>query len=185
MKIYTRTGDGGATGLLGAGRVPKDHPRVEALGAIDELNAAIGSALGELSSEIAAARLAMVQHDLFALGSHMASAPQASETGQHGLPGLPRSRPAEMEAWIDEEEALLEPLRAFVLPGGSPGARALHLCRTVCRRAERRVVALGAAAEASFAILYLNRLSDFLFVLARSENRIGGVEDVRWKSEPA
>ena len=184
MKIYTRTGDGGDTGLLGGERVRKADPRVEALGAIDELNAAIGRALGELGSERAAVRLALVQHDLFALGSHMATTSRLSASGQARLPALPSSRPAEMEGWIDEEEGGLPPLRAFILPGGSPGARELHLSRTVCRRAERRVVAVGGRA-AGFAILYLNRLSDLLFVWARCENRLAGVDDVLWRSEPA
>ncbi len=186
MKIYTRTGDAGETGLLGGGRVGKADPSVEALGAIDELNAAIGRALGELEREQSAVRLALIQHDLFVLGSHMACTSRLSGSGRARLPALPSSRPAEMEGWIDEAEAGLPPLRAFILPGGSPAARELHLSRTVCRRAERRVVALGdGGAEVSFAVRYLNRLSDFLFVLARSENQAAGIEDIPWRGEPA
>lgn len=185
MKIYTRAGDTGDTSLLGAGRVRKDDPRVEALGTIDELNASIGDARARLGSERASSRLGTVQHDLFTLGSHLASAPVVADARRSDLPSLPSSRPQEMEAWIDEEEERLEPLRAFILPGGSPGARGLHFCRTVCRRAERRVAAVGTGGDdVAFAILYLNRLSDLLFVLARSENQLAGVEDVRWASEP-
>ena len=183
MKIYTRTGDGGETGLLGGERVRKADPRVEALGALDELNATLGRALGELGNERSAARLALIQHDLFAIGSQLARTARLSAAAQARLPALPSSRPPEMEGWIDEEEAGLPPLRAFILPGGCRGARELHLSRTVCRRAERRVATVGGKV-AGFAVLYLNRLSDLLFVWARCENQLAGVDDIPWRSEP-
>lgn len=182
LRLYTRTGDAGETGLLGGGRVGKSDRRVEALGAIDELNASIGRALAGLASERAAERLALIQNDLFVLGSHVAQSDRLSGGGRARLPALPASRPRDMEAWIDESQAELPPLRAFIVPGGSRGAGELHLTRAVCRRAERRVVALGdAGAGAAFAVRYLNRLSDLLFVLARHENQAAGAGDVLWR----
>ena len=185
LKIYTRTGDSGETALLGGGRVPKDHPRVDACGAMDELNAFIGHAVGVVEAERAREHLSLVQHDLFSLGSHLASPPLGAGEKGPDLPRLPDSRPDEMEVWIDEVEAQLTPLRAFILPGGSVGARALHLCRTVCRRAERSAVRVaGEDPGASFAVRYLNRLSDLLFVLARVENHGAGTRDIPWQQEP-
>jgi cob(I)alamin adenosyltransferase len=183
LKIYTRTGDGGETTLFGGGRVSKDHPRVIACGAVDELNAVIGRTLAVLSSEASRSRLTSVQRDLFALGSHLAFSGERGGGGPE-LPPLPESRPGEMEAWIDEAEGELAPLRAFILPGGSAGAAELHVCRTVCRRAERAVVGVHSDDPAAgFAIRYLNRLADLLFVLARLENRLDGVDDVPWHME--
>jgi len=185
LKIYTRTGDSGETALFGGGRVPKDHPRVDACGAIDELNAFIGHAIGVVEADHARMHLSVVQHDLFSLGSHLASPPVGEGEKGPDLPRLPDSRPDEMEAWIDEEEAKLTSLDAFILPGGSAGARALHLCRTVCRRAERSTVSVAREdSGASFAVTYLNRLSDLLFVLARVENHAAGVRDIHWQQEP-
>jgi len=181
MKIYTRGGDSGETGLFGGGRVPKDHPRIGACGAVDELNAFLGRALAAMTSEPWSARLRELQHDLFTLGSHLA-APAAAEGSGPKLPELPTERVSQMEGWIDDLDRELPPLTAFILPGGSPGALELHVCRTVCRRAERAVVAvqpMDAAAE--FTIRYLNRLSDLLFTIARSENHRSGLEDVRWR----
>ncbi len=178
-RIYTRTGDEGETGLFGGGRVPKSDPRVSAYGQVDELNAAIGWAVAQLPEpEGLRQRLLDVQADLFAIGAHLAT-PAGARSTRH-LPDLPTGRPAEFERWIDEAEEELEPLRAFILPGGSPGAAALHLARTVCRRTERAVVALAADAEVDPVILvYLNRLSDLLFVLARKANA-DGKKDVLW-----
>ena len=185
MKIYTRTGDSGETSLFGGARVPKGHPRIEACGAVDELNAFVGHALGSVAIQETRSRLEVVQHDLFALGSHLATPEQTVARKTPELPVLPESRPSEMEAWIDEIEALLDPLTVFVLPGGSPGASELHLCRTVCRRAERAVAQVTPRdSGAAFAIKYLNRLSDFLFAAARSENRADGRGDTPWRQEP-
>ncbi len=185
VKIYTRAGDTGETGLFGSGRVPKDHPRIIACGAIDELNAFLGRAVPLLGSELWRGRLGDTQHDLFTLGSYLASPEISGEKAAARLPGLPERRVKEMEAWIDEMEVDLLPLRAFILPGGCASAQELHVCRTVCRRAERSVVALRPAdPRVTFAIQYLNRLSDFLFVLARFENRRAGVEDVEWRKDP-
>lgn len=184
MKIYTRTGDTGDTALFGGGRVPKDHPRVDACGAIDELNAFIGRAIGDVKSDRIRRYLTLVQHDLFALGSHMASpSPDGSAAGTT-LPALPENRPREMEDWIDEAEATLAPLTEFILPGGTVGACTLHVCRTVCRRAERSTVGVARSDDsAAFSVRYLNRLSDLLFVLARSENQVAGLPDVPWSQE--
>jgi cob(I)alamin adenosyltransferase len=186
MKIYTRTGDGGETGLFGGGRVAKDHPRVRAYGDVDELNATLGVALATVADGTIRDRLAPVQSDLFALGAHLATPPAPEGRRRPALPALPAARPAEFERWMDEADAELPGLRAFVLPGGSAGAAALHHARTVCRRAERSVVALAAGeAVPEAAIIYLNRLSDLLFTLARLENHRAGHGDVPWDSGPA
>ena len=184
MKIYTRTGDTGDTALFGGGRVPKDHPRVVAYGAVDELNSVLGWALTEIAPGATADRLARVQHDLFTLGSDLATPPARPGRRRPVTPPLPSARIAEMEGWMDEMDAQLPALERFILPGGAPAAAALHVARTVCRRAERAVVALGAAeAVAPDVVAYLNRLSDLLFVCARLENARAGRGDVPW--EPA
>jgi cob(I)alamin adenosyltransferase len=180
VKIYTRGGDAGETGLFGGGRVPKDHPRIVACGAVDELNAFMGRAIA-VTSELWGRRLRDLQHDLFTLGSYLA-APGASEASGPKLPELPTERVAQMEGWIDDLDRELPALTTFILPGGSAGAVELHVCRTVCRRAERAVVAVEPRDQpAEFTIRYLNRLSDLLFMVARSENQRSGVEDVRWR----
>ena len=184
-RIYTRTGDEGETGLFGGGRVPKHHARVRAYGEVDELNAAIGWALARLPRDQSRLRerLTLVQGDLFALGAHLAT-PADARSRDH-IPPLPEERPSEMEHWIDEAEEELSPLRSFILPGGSDAGAALHLARTVCRRAERAVVALAEAVEIDPAIVvYLNRLSDLLFTLARLANHRAGVPDVPWVPNP-
>lgn len=183
-RIYTRTGDRGQTGLFGGGRVQKDHSRVEAYGAVDELNAAIGSALVATSYQEVSEILRTVQKDLFALGARLATpAPQAGRK-QPALPALPRDRISAMEAWIDGAEEELPPLRAFILPGGSAAGAALHLARTVCRRAERRVVRLAGEEDMDDdVVVYLNRLSDLLFMLARVVNHRAGAEEVEWHPE--
>ncbi len=179
-RIYTRTGDTGETGLFGGGRVPKSDVRVTAYGEVDELNAAIGWVLTRIPADHPArAQLNVVQKDLLVLGSHLAT-PAGARPSEH-LPPLPLERTAEMEHWIDQAEDELEPLRSFILPGGSESGAALHLARTVCRRAERAVVALNAAEEVNGTILtYLNRLSDLLFVLARHVNQQAGVPEEPW-----
>jgi cob(I)alamin adenosyltransferase len=182
MKIYTRGGDEGETSLLGAGRVGKGHPRVEAMGTVDELNAAIGWALTQLSEGTSRQRLETLQHDLFVLGAELAAPAPTGGRKRPAIPPLPVGRAAEMERWIDEAEAELPPLEVFVLPGGVPSAAALHLARTVCRRAERVVVRLSEVEEVTSAVtVYLNRLSDLLFMLARLENHRAGTADVEWR----
>lgn len=184
VKIYTRTGDEGETALFGGGRVPKSHLRVRAYGNVDELNAVLGRTLGAVEVPSSRERLGRVQHDLFALGSLLATPPAREGRPRPKLPPLPRGRIEAMESWMDEAEEALPPLKSFILPGGCPGAVELHLCRTVCRRAERTVAELlPSDPEVGFVIRYLNRLSDLCFVLARLENRRAGVEDVLWTKE--
>jgi cob(I)alamin adenosyltransferase len=189
MKIYTRTGDRGETGLFGGKRVAKDDIRVEAYGEVDELNALLGTCVARVEADgdaEMAERLRAVQGDLFALGAHLATpAPEDGGRANDHIPPLPGERVAEMERWIDEAEALNPALRNFILPGGTETAARLHLARTVCRRAERRVIALarGARVEPEV-VIYLNRLSDLLFTLARSANRRAGTQDVPWVPNP-
>lgn len=182
MKIYTKTGDEGDTGLFGGGRVGKDDPRVEAYGAVDELNASLGMARAvELMPRIDEV-LVPVQRDLFAIGALLATPDHDRMAEQLAKARIDESRIEELERAIDAGEAELEPLRAFILPGGTPKAAALHVARTVCRRAERRVVTLRReVAIPQLVVMYLNRLSDLLFVLARVLNRFGGREDVYWQ----
>lgn len=182
MKIYTKTGDRGDTGLFGGGRVPKHHPRVQAYGEVDELNAAIGLARSiEMMPRIDEV-LVPIQRDLFAIGALLAT-PDREKMKQHlAKARIDDERIAELEHAIDEGVAELEPLRAFIIPGGTPKSAALHVARTVCRRAERRVVELQAeeAAIPQLAVIYLNRLSDLLFTLARVANRRAGAGEVTW-----
>lgn len=181
MKIYTRRGDEGETGLFGGGRVSKDEPRIEATGAVDELNATLGRALCSVEEPRIRDRIPLLQDDLFSLGSRLASRVGNDEGSGPGLPSLPSGRSEEMEEWIDEIDEEVEPLKNFILPGGSPGAAELHVARTVCRRAERRVVALSTSEAVEPEILrYLNRLSDLLFAFARLENLHRGRDDVIW-----
>lgn len=179
-RIYTRTGDGGDTALFGGGRVPKSNLRVSAYGEVDELNAVLGWAATRVEDATTQERLVAVQGDLFALGAHLATPPDARSRGH--LPELPRARAAEFEGWIDEVDAELGALSYFILPGGSEAAAALHVARTVCRRAERAVVALMGEEETDCDIVvYLNRLSDLLFELARAANHRAGVPDTPWR----
>ena len=182
MKIYTRTGDEGDTELFGGGRVPKDHARVAAYGEVDELNSVIGWALTQSSVAATQERLRRIQHDLFAIGAELATPPPAEGRRRPDTPDLPKGRVAEMERWMDEADRELPALERFVLPGGSAGAAALHVARSVCRRAERAVVSLAAADSVDAVVVaYLNRLSDLLFVLARLENARAGRPDVPWE----
>lgn len=185
MKIYTRTGDRGETGLFGGQRVGKDHARVESYGEVDELNAVLGLAVTQLrvdGQEELAQRLQRIQADLFSLGANLATpAPEDGGRESAHIPAIPAERIPEMERWIDAAEEELEPLRSFILPGGGEAAARLHLGRTVCRRAERRVIHLAREAHvAEEAIVYLNRLSDLLFTLARLASHRSGVGDVLW-----
>jgi cob(I)alamin adenosyltransferase len=185
MKIYTRTGDRGETGLFGGQRVRKDHARVEAYGAVDELNATLGLAITRLAAdgeEEMAQRLRSIQADLFTIGANLATpAPEDGGRRNDHIPPLPDGRVAEMERWIDQAEEELEPLRTFILPGGGEAAAGLHLARTVCRRAERRAITLAHTAHIpDGVVVYLNRLSDLLFALARLANHRRGEPDVAW-----
>jgi cob(I)alamin adenosyltransferase len=182
VKIYTRTGDRGETGLFGGGRVPKDDLRVEAYGAVDELNSSLGVVLTWLDHDTAAWRapLRRIQSDLFTVGAILAT-PEGAMT-ESRVPKLEAARVAEMEAWIDELDEELAPLKAFILPGGSVLAAGLHFARAVCRRVERRVVTLSKSVKVDPEIVrYLNRLSDLLFTLARAANARAGEPDVEWK----
>jgi cob(I)alamin adenosyltransferase len=181
MRIYTRGGDEGETSLFGGGRVAKAHARVEAMGDVDELNATLGWALNELEDPAVRNRLEAIQHDLFSIGSELATPAPRGDRTRPRTPGLPIGRVGELETWIDGVEDGLPPLTAFILPGGVRGAAALHLARTVCRRAERSVVRLAEGEPIdSDVVPYLNRLSDLLFVLARAENHLSGAGDVHW-----
>lgn len=179
MKLYTRTGDDGTTGLFGGGRVRKDDARVEAYGTIDETNAAIGLARAAGISPAIDAVLAQIQSDLFTLGAELACVPGKEEKMKMRL--LDQSDAARLEQAIDEAEEGLPPLKSFVLPGGSPAAAALHLARTVSRRAERRTLEAAEQGPVRHELLvYLNRLSDLLFVLARKANHDASTADVPW-----
>jgi cob(I)alamin adenosyltransferase len=177
MKIYTKTGDDGTTGLVGGARVSKSDPRIESYGTIDELNAAIGLAAVLAGSKLLG-QLRAVQSDLFAIGSHLAT-PLGSPQRSSLLP-LDEALVVRLENQIDSTTAQLPPLRNFILPGGGELSARLHMARTVCRRAERLAVALGTGSEISFAIRYLNRLSDWLFVQARHANAAANISDVIW-----
>ena len=168
MKIYTKTGDTGDTGLFGGGRVPKDDPRVEAYGDVDELNAVLGMARAVEQMPRIDEVLVPLQRDLFAIGALLAT-PDREKMAQHlEKARIDDERIAQLEQAIDDAESELEPLRAFIVPGGTPKAAALHVARTVCRRAERHVVRLQHSVELpELTVIYLNRLSDHLFVAAR------------------
>jgi len=181
MKIYTRTGDSGETGLFGGGRVPKDHPRVTAYGDVDELNSSIGVVRATQPVHFFDALLQSVQRDLFAIGGHLATPDPDKVRAALEKAELSKERIATFEAAIDSADGELPPLQAFVLPAGTPKAAALHLARTICRRAERSVVRLSHDAPVpDLFVTYLNRLSDLLFTLARLANHRDGAGDVTW-----
>ena len=181
MKIYTRTGDEGETGLFGGGRVPKDDPRVVAYGDVDELNSALGLARATEPVELFQPVLESIQRDLFSIGGQLAT-PDPSKVAKALVKAdLSAERVSEFERLMDQADSELPPLRAFVLPAGTAKAAALHLARTVCRRAERSVVRLDRDGKVpAIFIVYLNRLSDLLFTLARLANHRAGVADVTW-----
>ena len=180
-RIYTRTGDAGETALFGGGRVPKHHARVAAYGDVDELNAAIGASRATAPADFYDGLLETIQRDLFAIGGHLATPDPERVRKTLEKASLSTERVAEFEAAIDAADDVLPALKAFILPGGTPKAAALHVARTVCRRAERSVVALAHADHVPpLFLIYLNRLSDLLFTLARLANHRGGVGDVIW-----
>jgi cob(I)alamin adenosyltransferase len=180
LKIYTRTGDRGDTGLGDGSRVGKDTLRVECYGEVDELNACLGVVRSQHEDESLDVLLAQVQKDLFALGAQLAD-PQARVGAQKPKAAVTDAHVKRLEDAIDAKQDSLPALRAFILPGGSPAGAMLHFARTVCRRAERRIVALARHDEVDPLVLaYLNRLSDLLFVLARDANRRAGVAEDTW-----
>ena len=184
MKIYTKTGDRGDTTLYGGHRVPKHDARVEAYGTVDELNATIGLALAfDGDGALGTHDLVPVQSDLFTIGATLAAAKPEAARKRGTIPELPAERIEALEAWIDRLDAELEPLDAFILPGGSPAGAHLHVARTVCRRAERAVTRLLADRPdlADVIVPYMNRLSDLLFTLARSVNGRSGASEARWE----
>jgi cob(I)alamin adenosyltransferase len=181
LKIYTRTGDAGSTALFGGGRVSKDHIRVIAYGDVDELNSLIGLVRATPPAAFEDALLESIQRDLFSIGGHLATPDPDKVRKALEKATLSDDRVAEFERVIDAADRVLAPLTAFVLPAGSPKAAILHLARTVCRRAERQVVHLAAQETVpELFLVYLNRLSDLLFTLARLANHQAGVGDVTW-----
>lgn len=181
MKIYTKTGDAGDTGLFGGGRVPKDHLRVQAYGDVDELNSALGVVRAAAPTAFQDELLESIQRDLFALGGHLATPHPDKVRKALEKAELSGARVALFERTMDDASAELPPLKAFVLPGGTPKAAALHYARTVCRRAERSIVALARTEELpELFLIYINRLSDLLFTLARLANHRDGKGDVTW-----
>lgn len=179
MKIYTKTGDSGETSLFDNSRVSKADVRVDAYGEVDELNAGLGAARAVLGAGELGDVLDAIQRDLFAIGARLAD--PSSRIAERATKAAVTDADIErLERQIDRLELELPPLRRFILPGGSQGGAMLHLARTVCRRAERRVVALGAGAVEPVIVVYLNRLSDLLFVMARAANRRAGAAEVEW-----
>lgn len=180
VKIYTRTGDDGTTGLLGPGRVRKDDPRVAAYGDVDELNAALGLARAHDRDGWLTTEIGFIQTRLFALGAELAATTPAPLAGIERVTDVDVTA---LEGVIDRLEADLAPLQNFVVPGGAPLGAALHLARTVCRRAERSLVTLQATAAIEPRLIrYLNRLADLLFVMARWANHRAGVAETEWRS---
>ncbi len=181
MKIYTKTGDSGETGLFGGERISKNSIRIEAYGTVDELNSFIGLAITEVKDREVKNLLEKIQDQLFVVGSDLA-APDNDKNKKHEIPRVTSEFYLEAELSIDNFEEKLEELKNFILPGGSKVAAILHVCRTVCRRAERVVVELNKTVNTGENILiYLNRLSDLFFVLARYENFVSNIPDTKWK----
>jgi cob(I)alamin adenosyltransferase len=179
VKIYTRTGDTGETGLFDGTRVSKSNPRVATCGEIDELGAWLGAARAAGLDQQLGAMLEQAQRDLFAIGARLAD-PAQRIAGRVAKVAVGAGEIATLEGWIDALEDALPPLRRFILAGGSPGGAALHVARTICRRAERAMVGLGPDAFEPELLMYVNRLSDLLFVMARSANRRAGAPELEW-----
>jgi cob(I)alamin adenosyltransferase len=180
MKIYTKTGDKGETSLFGAGRVSKDNIRIEAFGTVDELNSFIGLVITESKNDEVKQTLIKIQNQLFNLGSDLAT-PNEMQSQNISIPRITDEDYKYIEQQIDFFSDKLDELKFFILPGGTRAASILHIARTICRRAERRVVALNNTVKInSNIIIFLNRISDLLFVLARYENKISGINDIKW-----
>jgi len=179
MKIYTKTGDSGETSLFDQTRVAKSDPRVEAYGEVDELNACLGMVRAMTANGDIADMIETLQRDLFALGARLAD-PSTKIAARVTKAAVAGEQVERLEQTIDRLETELPPLQRFILPGGTPAGAALHLARTVCRRAERRVVALGRDEVEPIVIVYVNRLSDLLFVMARAVNHRASVPETEW-----
>ena len=179
MKIYTKTGDDGETSLFDGTRVAKTHPRVMAYGTVDELNAHLGAARAAGLDADLGVRVTHLQRDLFALGARLAD-PRHKIADRVAKAVIGDADVLRLEGWIDALEAELPPLRHFILAGGSPGGAALHVARTVCRRAEAAALLIGKAEVEPVVLVYLNRLSDLLFVMARAASHRAGVPEQIW-----
>jgi cob(I)alamin adenosyltransferase len=180
MKIYTKTGDKGETGLFGGKRVKKNSLRIKAYGTIDELNAFIGLAVIEVTDKSVKKVLLKIQNQLFTVGSDL-STPETEKNKKFNIERTPEDFYLSTEKIIDEYDTKLDELKNFILPGGSKGAALLHICRTITRRAERAIVALDSTVKiGNNIIIFLNRLSDLFFVLARYENAVTGTPDIKW-----
>jgi cob(I)alamin adenosyltransferase len=180
MKIYTKTGDKGETGLFGGERVSKSNSRIDAYGTIDELNAFIGLTITEIKSEKIISILQRIQNQLFVVGSDLAT-PISEKNEKLKITRTPEEYSKSAELNIDYFNDQLDELRNFILPGGSKGAAYLHVCRTIARRAERKVVALNEQVKiGDNIIIFLNRLSDLFFVLSRFENKVSNIPDTKW-----
>lgn len=175
MKIYTKKGDQGKTSLIGGDRVLKSHERVEAYGTVDELLATIGISIDLISDKSDKDFLITIQSDLFTIGSHLACTKDSIK-----LPAIPETRIEEMEKVMDNITNVISELKHFILPGGHLPSSQLHLARTVCRRAERKVTLLDGFETKEMIIQYLNRLSDLLFIFIRHENHINNIEEIKW-----
>lgn len=178
MKIYTKTGDRGETALFGGGRLSKSEPRIAAYGDVDELNAWVGAAAARVSDPAVRGALERVQQELFVVGAILATPNPARRKGDKFV--LEEARIAALEGEIDGWEEGLAPLTAFILPGGGAAGSMLHVARTVCRRAERAIIALSAEDLPATLVPYVNRLSDWLFVCARHVNRLDGASETPW-----
>ena len=179
-RIYTKSGDSGETSLGDGTRVPKTHPRIVAYGGVDELNSLLGVVLTVELQDVFAERLGRIQNDLFDMGADLC-VPESEQTSERPPLRVTESQVARLERWIDDVNEHLQPLESFILPGGTPAAAHLHHARTVCRRVEASVVALCLSEQVNPQVaIYLNRLSDLLFVLARDSNR-QGADDRLWE----
>jgi len=180
MKIYTKTGDKGETGLFGGDRVSKSSERIEAYGTVDELSSFLGLAKSEVKDKEVKKLLEKIQNELFTVGSDLAT-PDTEKNKKLNIVRVPEKFYTDAEKAIDYFEGKLEPLKNFILPGGTKTSALLHVCRSICRRAERKIVKLNGSEKISENILvYVNRLADLFFVLARYENKSAGVQDTKW-----